>query len=78
MDARAEDCTPTALGARLRFALEMVETGVEMMRCNLRRTHPDATEAQLQELLNDWLLLRPTDEFSGSSTSALRLRKPTS
>lgn len=70
-DSRHEDASPAALGARLRFALEMVETGVELMRCNLRREHPEAGEERIQELLNEWLLWRRPDEFS---EGPLRLR----
>jgi hypothetical protein len=51
----------------------MVETGVDMMRCNLQREHPDASEERIQELLNEWLLWRRPDEFRDGS---LRLRKP--
>lgn len=35
-----------------------------MTRCRLRREHPDADETRIQELLNEWLLERPADEFS--------------
>jgi hypothetical protein len=70
-DDQHEDSSPAALGARLRFAFEMVEAGVELMRCNLRREHPAASEERIQELLNEWLLWRRPDEFSEGS---LRLR----
>jgi hypothetical protein len=56
---REEESSPAVLGARLRFALEVVETGIDMKRCSLRREHPDADEAQIQELVNEWLLERP-------------------
>jgi hypothetical protein len=60
------------LGARLRFALSMVETGVELTRCRLRREHPEADDARIQELLNEWLLARPADEFSDRPDLVLR------
>jgi Rv0078B-related antitoxin len=56
---REGDSSPAALGARLRFALELVETGIDMKRCSLRREYPDADDAQIQELVNEWLLERP-------------------
>lgn len=54
-----EPLDPASLGARLRFALDMVETGVAMMRQNLRREHPRASEAEIQARLNAWLAEAP-------------------
>jgi hypothetical protein len=75
-DDLAKESGPVELGARLRFALSMVETGVELMRCNLQRAHPDAGADRIQELLNEWLLRRPIDEFGEDGRSSLRLRGP--
>jgi hypothetical protein len=47
----------------LRFALEMADAGIELMRCNLRRQHPEADEARIQELVNDWLIESHADEW---------------
>lgn len=67
--------SPVDLGARLRFALEMVETGVEMMRCNLRRAHPEADDDQrIQQLLDEWLLRQPLPDPGPDARSTLRLR----
>lgn len=60
----AEAARAAELGARFRFALSMVETGVELMRCRLRREHPAADEDGIQTLLNAWLVHRPPDEFA--------------
>jgi hypothetical protein len=49
--------------ARLRIALEMFETGVEMMRQNLRRAHPTLTDAEIDGRLAAWLSERPGAEF---------------
>ena len=69
--------TPAAeLGAKLRFAFDLVETGVEMMRCNLRRAHPTADEARIQELVNEWLLQRPAADEDGGPASVFRVRQP--
>ena len=68
---------PTAaaeLGARLRVALDMVDAGLELMRCNLRRQHPAASDERIQELLNDWLLQRPGAELGDGDQSELRVR----
>lgn len=35
--------------------------GLELMRQNLRRRHPDATAAEVEEQLRVWLLDRPAD-----------------
>jgi hypothetical protein len=53
---------PKLAAARLRMALEMHEEGVRLMRQNLRRRHPDATEPAIDRLLGDWLSTRPGAE----------------
>ena len=47
---------------RLRVALELFETGVEIMAQNLRRQHPQATEEEIQTRLSEWLRHRPGAE----------------
>ena len=49
--------------ARLRAAVEMFETGVEMMRQNLRRNHPVLTDREIEDRLVAWLAERPGAEF---------------
>ena len=49
--------------ARLRAALEMFETGVQMMRQNLRRSHPTLSDAEIEARLTAWLWERPGAEF---------------
>lgn len=49
---------PERCAARLRWALEMSDFGLGMMRQNLARKHPDETPAQLEERLEVWLLRR--------------------
>lgn len=41
----------------------MSETGVEMMRQKLRRTHPDLTELEIEARLRAWLMDRPGAPF---------------
>ena len=42
-----------------RTTLDLFETGLDLMRQNLRRSHPDAGDEQIERLLSDWLLDRP-------------------
>ena len=44
----------------LRLALDLFEAGEAMMRQNLRRAHPDATEEELRSMLVRWLMDRPS------------------
>ena len=43
------------LARRFRLALELFEAGHGLMLQNLRRRHPDETEAQISERLGEWL-----------------------
>lgn len=45
-----------------RTTLELFQTGVDLMRQNLRRRHPDADDADIDRLLREWLLDRPGAE----------------
>lgn len=47
---------------KFRAALELHEAGVALMRQNLRRRHPDASESDVDALLDDWLRTRPGAE----------------
>ena len=47
---------------RLRTAFELFEAGVRMMTERLRRRHPEASTAELEALLREWLLSRPGAE----------------
>lgn len=50
--------------AQERFAttVELHRVGVEMMRQNLRRRHPDESDEQIEERLGAWLRTRPGAE----------------
>lgn len=48
--------------ARLRLALELHDDGVAMMRQNLRRAHPDASDDEIEERLRAWVRHRPGAE----------------
>lgn len=46
----------------LRIALDLFDTGVALMRENLRRQHPHEDEADLARRLSAWLQRRPGAE----------------
>lgn len=49
--------------ARLRMALDLFETGLEMMRQKVRRDHPDLADHEVEARLGAWLRERPGAEF---------------
>ncbi|MEO6629358.1 MAG: hypothetical protein ABIP03_12415 [Aquihabitans sp.] len=53
--------TNSGAAERFRIAAELADTGVALMRQNLRRRHPEATTLQIDALLREWLLDRPMD-----------------
>lgn len=61
MTVYAEDVSRDLVAERLRTALSLANSGILLMRGNLRRRHPHATEAEIEGLLADWLEERPPD-----------------
>ena len=51
--------TAENLARKLELAIELHEAGVVLMRQNLRRRRPDASEGEIDELLKAWLQERP-------------------
>jgi len=45
-----------------RTTLDLFQTGVDLMRQNLRRRYPEASDELLEQLLQQWLLDRPGAE----------------
>jgi hypothetical protein len=45
-----------------RMALDLFQAGVDVMRQNLRRRHPEAQDEEIERLLGDWLQERPGAE----------------
>jgi len=45
--------------ARARAAFDLCETAEQMMRQNLRRWHPEASEQEIRERFKAWLEKRP-------------------
>mgnify|MGYP006992569915 CR=1 FL=1 len=50
-----------------RTTLDLFNTGVDLMRQNLRRQYPQANEDAIDRRLCQWLLERPGAEFGDSS-----------
>jgi hypothetical protein len=48
-----------AVLARMRVTFDLNETAEAMMRQNLRRRYPQATEVEIERLLVDWLHRQP-------------------
>ena len=53
----------SSIAEAFRTTLDLFETGVDLMRQNLRREHPDETEDEIDRRLNEWLHHRPGAEF---------------
>ena len=45
-----------------RTTLDLFQTGVDLMRQNIRRRHPEAPDEDVERLLYEWLLARPGAE----------------
>ncbi len=66
----SSESVPTArkkAGARLRMALDLFETGMEMMRRKLRRDHPDLADHEVEARLESWLQERPGAQFGDAA-----------
>ena len=50
---------------RLLQTFELFEFGVEMTAANLRRSHPEASPAAIEELLEQWLAAEPAASDRG-------------
>ncbi len=57
-----------------RATLDLFQTGIDLMRQNLRRRHPEAAEDEIDRLLHQWMLERPGAEAGDSSGRALDVR----
>lgn len=57
---------------RLWAALDMADTGVALMRQNLRRAHPSAAPEQIDALLDEWIGDRPGAQ-QGDCPGSLRV-----
>ena len=53
----------------------LIEAGVMLMRQNLRRCHPDADDAQIDDRLRAWLY-RADDPIPGDVAGDVHVRRP--
>lgn len=51
-----------AVAEAFRATLDLFQIGVDLMRQNLRRRHPEASDEQIERLLGEWLQHRPGAE----------------
>ena len=54
--------TPPSVADAFRTTLDLFETGLDLMRQNLRRSHPETGDEEIELLLHEWLLDRPGAE----------------
>jgi len=62
--------------AKLRLALSLFESGVALMRQNLRRHHPEDSDARIEELLVAWLRTRPGAEHGDAAGRPRSVSEP--
>lgn len=65
--------TPTDMARAFGATMELFETGVELMRQNLRRRHPEATDREIDAQLHRWLGERPGAEHGDAPGRVVRL-----
>lgn len=66
--------TSSLVSNKLETALGLLDDGIDLLRCRLRREQPDLKEAQLDELIAEWLNPVP-GHLTGSAASHFRLRQ---
>lgn len=54
--ADLEHARQTPPAEKLREALEMMDYGLSLKRASLGRAHPEATDEELNQLLEEWIL----------------------
>ena len=72
MDAAMKSFPATAIpevtpAEALRAAFDLYEFGESLMRQNLRREHPGASDAEIELRIREWLLKRPGAEEGDAS-----------
>jgi len=62
---------PLSPRQKMRVVCELFESGVELMRQNLRRRHPVESDLEIEARLVEWLRTRPGAEH-GDAVGRLR------
>ena len=52
----------SSIAIAFRTTLDLFDTGLDLMRQNLRRRHPEAGDDEIERLLHAWILDRPGAE----------------
>ena len=65
------ESSPSTVVESFRATLDLFQTGVDVMRQNLRRRYPEADEEEIGRLLRRWLLERPGAESGDSPGRAV-------
>lgn len=68
------ELAPEVVQERARQVFELFELGLEMKRSQLRRSHPDATNEEIERLLKEWLRHRPGAEDGDAGPEGFRVR----
>lgn len=58
----------------LQSTVDLFETGLDLMRQNLRRRHPDASDQEIERRLQHWLHARPGAEHGDGVGRLIDLR----
>ena len=53
------DSSPSSIAHAFRTTLDLFGTGLDLMRQNLRRSHPEVGDEDIERRLQQWLLDRP-------------------
>jgi hypothetical protein len=61
---------------KMRTTLELADLAVRVMRQNLRRRHPDATDETIEEHLRRWVHARPGAEHGDCDGRPVSLPLP--
>jgi hypothetical protein len=69
----SEALTP---GQKLRLALELFESGRELMRAKIKREGPGLSDLEIEQRLAAWVSARPGAEHGDSSGLPRRFREP--
>ena len=51
--------TPSTITSAFEATLDLFQVGVDLMRQNLRRRHPEASDEVIGKLVDQWLRERP-------------------
>lgn len=63
---------------KLRTAFDLFVAGERLMRRNLRRRHPDASEQEVDRLVGEWLRHRPGAEHGDAEGKRVAWPRPSS